>query len=344
MKRVKAGLLLGLSVGVFLVIIGILSPDLVFIGWYGLDIILPGAFIIIVAILGILRNSELFNSFLFLIGASLMVETIIGTLLSANMISILFPFLSGVVMVSGLLGMYWNVTTGSLHLMVIGLIPFITGFLLVSDLASLYRTHGIYLIVIGISLWITALVIMYRETKMEEMKVEHNTIEYNLKRKISSLESKISKMNNLPLWEDGKSWKLMNDKIRGISRDKFEDQYYADSVFSAFKDLIERVKQMYKNITGKEEDGVRLMRSAFGFDWDSKTNQFKQAPVIPLDDLSNGIGRDIQEGYMKLFVGAVFAVRNPKAHANIEITEEEGLHLLYLASLLMNKLDRASQT
>jgi len=34
-------------------------------------------------------------------------------------------------------------------------------------------------------------------------------------------------------------------------------------------------------------------------------------------------------------------IRNPKAHANVEIRHERAVHFLFLASLLMFKLDEA---
>ena len=48
-----------------------------------------------------------------------------------------------------------------------------------------------------------------------------------------------------------------------------------------------------------------------------------------------------QLGYMEIFAGTMTGIRNPKAHSNIVIDEERGTHLLYLASLLMYKLDEA---
>ena len=64
-------------------------------------------------------------------------------------------------------------------------------------------------------------------------------------------------------------------------------------------------------------------------------------PIITLDDLSCTSGRDIQIGYMHIFAGAMTGIRNPKAHANITITPERAIHFLYLASLLLFKLDEA---
>ncbi len=62
-------------------------------------------------------------------------------------------------------------------------------------------------------------------------------------------------------------------------------------------------------------------------------------PTIRLDDLSTESGRNIQEGYMHIYAGAIQAIRNPKAHEIISITPERAIHFVTLASLLMYKLD-----
>lgn len=37
-------------------------------------------------------------------------------------------------------------------------------------------------------------------------------------------------------------------------------------------------------------------------------------PMIRLADNTTDIGKNIQKGYMQMFVGAISALRNPKAH------------------------------
>ena len=63
------------------------------------------------------------------------------------------------------------------------------------------------------------------------------------------------------------------------------------------------------------------------------------SPIIVLDDLSTSTGKDIQQGYMELYAGAMSGIRNPKAHGNILIDEKRAIHLLFVASLLFYKLD-----
>jgi len=62
---------------------------------------------------------------------------------------------------------------------------------------------------------------------------------------------------------------------------------------------------------------------------------------IVLADQTTESGKNEQEGYMFLFAGAMQALRNPKAHANLNIDEGRAIHHLIVASLLMSKLDDA---
>lgn len=50
-------------------------------------------------------------------------------------------------------------------------------------------------------------------------------------------------------------------------------------------------------------------------------------------------GKNIQKGYMQMFAGAMSALRNPKAHENIKLDEDEAKRRLIYASMLMYKLD-----
>ena len=65
----------------------------------------------------------------------------------------------------------------------------------------------------------------------------------------------------------------------------------------------------------------------------------EQKPIIELNDLSTATGRDIQIVYMKIFSGSITGIRNPKAHKNITIGSQRVIHFLFLASLLMFKID-----
>lgn len=126
-------------------------------------------------------------------------------------------------------------------------------------------------------------------------------------------------------------WQLIHPTIEHVSRPRFRPTSYADSVEAALKEVNTRVKRYYHSQTGRELDGADLMHTTF-----SPRNS-----VITLDSLATESGRNIQQGYMELFAGAMTGIRNPKAHEILQINIERAIHFLFLASLLMFKLDEA---
>jgi uncharacterized protein (TIGR02391 family) len=128
---------------------------------------------------------------------------------------------------------------------------------------------------------------------------------------------------------DDNFWNLIHPAIVNIARPRFEAKHYADSVEAALKLINSKVKALVKKKTHKEFDGADLMNQAFSIG----------NPTIALDDLSTDSGRSIQAGYMQIFAGSMTGIRNPKAHSNVVIDKKRAIHLVFLASLLMAKID-----
>ena len=124
-------------------------------------------------------------------------------------------------------------------------------------------------------------------------------------------------------------WDLLHPRIVEISKSRFESAHYADSVEATLKEINSIVKTLVKEKINKEFDGADLMDRAFSL----------QNPIIKLDDLSTETGKDIQKGYMQIFAGTMTGIRNPKAHGNVIIDYKRAIHFLFLASLLMYKID-----
>ena len=124
-------------------------------------------------------------------------------------------------------------------------------------------------------------------------------------------------------------WDLLHPKIVEVSKSRFETKHFADSVEAAFKEVNNIVKVLVKHRISQEYDGADLMNRAFSL----------QKPIIELGDLSTETGKDIQKGYMQIFAGSMTGIRNPKAHENIIIDDKRAIHFLFLASLLMFKID-----
>ena len=123
---------------------------------------------------------------------------------------------------------------------------------------------------------------------------------------------------------------MLNNQITEVAKSRFETGHYADSVEASFKAINVRVKKIVKERTSKELDGSDLMKNAFSL----------KNSIIELDDLETATGKAVQLGYMELYSGSMTGIRNPKAHDNKEITKEMAIHCLFLASLLMDKLDK----
>lgn len=124
-------------------------------------------------------------------------------------------------------------------------------------------------------------------------------------------------------------WRDIHPKITAVARPRYESEHFADAVEAALKEINSIVKDIVKRKTGNELDGASLMRTALT----------PNSPIICLDDLSTETGKNVQQGYMEIFAGAMTGIRNPKAHDNIKIKENRARHFIYLASLLMHKID-----
>lgn len=128
-------------------------------------------------------------------------------------------------------------------------------------------------------------------------------------------------------------WDFMHPRVARVAKSRFDSGHFADSVEAALKDINDIVRQIVREKTGKDLDGADLMNRAFS----------PKKPIIVLDDLSTTTGKSIQVGYMQIFAGAMTGIRNPKAHANLDIDPARALHFLFLASLLQFKIDERSE-
>ncbi len=81
----------------------------------------------------------------------------------------------------------------------------------------------------------------------------------------------------------------------------------------------------------KVPDGQAVMNTVFS----------DNAPLLEFCDRLTETGSNIQKGYMQMLAGAMSALRNPKAHANITIAKDDAMRRLMFASMLMYKIDEA---
>jgi len=130
-------------------------------------------------------------------------------------------------------------------------------------------------------------------------------------------------------------WQNIHPIILKIAKKRFESQHHADAVEASFKEINDLIKKRYKKVAKQELDGSSLMRKAFT---STPNNEF--SPVFSLADNSSDSGRNIQQGYMDIFAGAMQGIRNPKAHANMDVNPDEAWEMVVLASHLMRMWDK----
>ena len=123
-------------------------------------------------------------------------------------------------------------------------------------------------------------------------------------------------------------------KIMDIAWARFADGHFADAIESAFDAVAHRVLNMAKARGLKNESsGVKLMTDAF-----SPANPFIQ--LIAPHDFSEQSKKDLQQGFMYLFAGAMAAIRNVTTHnKQYRGAKNDAIRKLLFASMLMYELD-----
>ncbi len=116
-------------------------------------------------------------------------------------------------------------------------------------------------------------------------------------------------------------------KVRAL----FDDGYYAEATFEAFKFIEGEVKRISK-LKGPNSVGFALMMNALD----------EHKPKVQINALSTDTEIDEQRGFRHIFAGAQSAIRNPRGHDHsVTDTPDQCLDHLSLASLLLRRLDDA---
>jgi uncharacterized protein (TIGR02391 family) len=114
-------------------------------------------------------------------------------------------------------------------------------------------------------------------------------------------------------------------------RKLFDDGYFADATFTAFKFLDKKVQ----GHSGIQESGYKLMMAAFD---DAK-------PKLQLTPLKSISEIDEQKGYRFVFAGSMWAIRNPRGHEfNVIDDPDTCLDHLSFVSMLLRRLEQAGYT
>lgn len=128
-------------------------------------------------------------------------------------------------------------------------------------------------------------------------------------------------------------WEDIHPQIRKVSEKLYEDGHYAESAENAFKEINSKVKKLFvlKCPNEKVLDGVALMTTVFS----------DNDPLIEFGNRTSESGKNVQKGFMMMLAGAMAGLRNPKAHENLIIADNDARRQLMLASMLMYKIDEA---
>lgn len=125
---------------------------------------------------------------------------------------------------------------------------------------------------------------------------------------------------------------LLHPDIQRVSEKLYRDGSYAEAACRAFIEINSRLKGLYRAKYPNSEnvpDGQPLMNKVFA----------ENDPVLEAGDRTTQTGKDIHSGTRFLFAGAMAALRNPKAHENIEIGKDDSMRQLIFASMLMFQID-----
>ena len=137
---------------------------------------------------------------------------------------------------------------------------------------------------------------------------------------------------NVEKGNDGLIEQYIHPRILELAKPRLASKQYADAVESAFKEINVRVKMKVAGLGLDNLDGVKLLMKVFSF----------EHPYLQVvGDIKSQSGEDTQKGYMYMLAGAMAAIRNPKAHANMTISKDDAIRKLCFASMLMYKLDNA---
>ncbi len=127
------------------------------------------------------------------------------------------------------------------------------------------------------------------------------------------------------------SRKVHLDVLSSCRAELLQENYF-HAVFEAMKSIASKVR----HLSGLTNDGAALVQQAFAFSDGAK-------PLIALNALATETDRGEQKGFVNLLVGLFGTIRNPLAHnakAEWDMSEQDALDILTMASLIHRKLDR----
>lgn len=120
----------------------------------------------------------------------------------------------------------------------------------------------------------------------------------------------------------------IHPKLPPKVRQLFDDGYYPEATYHAFKYLDKRVQ----DLSGIAKTGFQLMMDAFD----------STAPRLQLTPLKTISEKDEQQGYRFMFAGGMQGIRNPRGHETALVDGPDiCLDHLSFVSMLLRRLEQA---
>jgi uncharacterized protein (TIGR02391 family) len=121
---------------------------------------------------------------------------------------------------------------------------------------------------------------------------------------------------------------LLHPRVIKESLRHYEDGDYREAVLNAMLALTEIIRER----SGLETDGVPLASRVFK----------PEDPILSFSDLRTPTGRDEQDGFHKIIMGAFQGVRNPSSHSFVsDLTPQSAAQYLVFISLLVHRVEEA---
>ena len=109
-----------------------------------------------------------------------------------------------------------------------------------------------------------------------------------------------------------------------------------ENYFHAVSEAMKSIAAKIRALSGLQSDGAELVQQAFG--------QAQSAPLLAINPLVTETDKGEQRRFLNLLVGLFGTIRNPLGyHPKIEweMSEQDALDILIMASLIHRKLDKA---
>jgi uncharacterized protein (TIGR02391 family) len=148
--------------------------------------------------------------------------------------------------------------------------------------------------------------------------------------KASNLEEAQQRANRL---QSALKARNVHEDVLLYCKAEFLDENYFHAVFEAMKSIAAKIRKL----SDLPHDGAELVEKAFSLGKDC-------SPLLAVNSLSTDTEKGEQRGFQNLLVGLFGTVRNPLAHTpkvEWDMTEQDALDLLTVASLVHRKLDKA---